>query len=192
MEQIGTEIVKWLGQLGLFGIASYWIQKSIDNSASKRLEEFKGTLNLMHSKQTSLHDKRLSVIESMYVKLVDLDYSMRTLTNPLKFDTANDTEVKLIQSSNEKFQDFNMYFERNKIYFSVKTCDVLNNIREQFYSALWDYDQPRFLKSMQVDDGTVLRQAYLKAHDVYEKVKDKFPVLRSDMEKEFREILNVN
>ncbi len=192
MEQIGTEIVKWIGQLGLFGIASYWIQKSIDNSASKRLEEFKGTLSLMHSKQTSLHDKRLSVIENMYVKLVDLDYSMRTLTNPLKFDTANDAEVKLIQGSNEKFQDFNMYFERNKIYFSAKTCEVLNNIREKFYLALWDYDQPRFLKSMQVDDGTVLRDAYLKAHDVYAQVKDDFPALRSDMEKEFREILNVN
>jgi len=81
-DQLIIEVGKLLGQLGLFGIASYWIQKGIDNSASKRLEEFKSTLNLIHAKETTLHEKRFLVIEELNGKLVDLDYAMRTLTPP--------------------------------------------------------------------------------------------------------------
>jgi hypothetical protein len=75
--KIGSEI-------GIFAIAAFFIQKLIEKSANKRLEEFKSTLSLLQSKQTSLHNKRLEIIEKLYNKLVELNNAMEKLTTPFK------------------------------------------------------------------------------------------------------------
>jgi len=72
-----------------------------------------------------------------------------------------------------------VFFERNKIYFSLDTCKVLENIRQKFYDVLWDFNQPRRVKGMEIGDGgALLRQVRLKTIEVYHQVKDEFPVLR--------------
>ncbi len=67
--EIIVEIFKLIAQLGLFSIASYWIQKQIDKSSQKRLEEFKSTLTFLNTKFTKLHEKRFIVIEECMLKL---------------------------------------------------------------------------------------------------------------------------
>jgi hypothetical protein len=183
------ELSKILGQVGIFAIAAYWIQKRIDTESSKRLEEFKSTLNLIYSKENTLHGKRLAVIETMYQNLIDLDYSMRTLTHPLKY---SDRESELIDNSDVAFQRFNMFFEKSKIYFSEQTCQLISGIRDKFYNGLFDYSQPSFLKSMNVNDPDSLKEAYKKAHAVYKQVKDEIPQLRLTLENDFRKILSVS
>jgi len=192
LEAIILELIKVLGQIGIFAFAATLIQKRIDHSAAERLEEFKASLNLMSSKETVLHNKRFLVIEELNSRLVDLDYAMRTLTFPLKFDPTEESEAQLFDSANNAFQVFNMFFEKNKIYFPIDTCKVLENIRQKFYDALWNYDQPRRIKGMMINDGgELLRQVQLRAIEVYQQVKDEFPVLREGFEKELRQILKV-
>ncbi|MDL5512934.1 hypothetical protein QSE00_13990 [Arenibacter sp. M-2] len=76
-------IIKIVSDLGIFAIAAFFIKKLIENSANKRLEEFKSTLSLIQSKQTVLHNKRLEIIEKLYGYIVDLNSSMYNLTNPV-------------------------------------------------------------------------------------------------------------
>ncbi|MBS1599522.1 MAG: hypothetical protein JST75_14950 [Bacteroidetes bacterium] len=186
--EIIAKLIESAAQVLIFGVAAHRIQKSIDNGAAKRIEEFKSTLKVIESKEGSLHSKRLEVIEAMYKKIVELDYAMRTLVSPIKY--GSDNESSLILKADEKFRDFNMFFETNTIYFLPKTCKEIDVIRRTFYDGLVDYNQPVFLKSMNVEDKEVLREAMIKANEVYKSVKDKIPVLRGNIEIEFREILS--
>ena len=187
------EIIKVSGQVGIFAIAIYWIQKLIDNSATKRLEEYKKTLSLLQSKETTLHSKRYEVIETLYNNLVDLDFSMRTLTNPVKFSPPDfeKYEAELVSKANESFQTYHIFFEKNKIYFSEQTCKLINDIRDAFYQALWDYNQHKIFKAHGIDDKKLIDEAYQNLIKSYKSLKDEIPKLRSELEKEFRKILVV-
>ena len=192
--EIIIEILKVVSQLGIFGIAAYWIQKLIDNSATKRLEEYRNTLSLLQSKETTLHAKRLQIIESLYAKLVDLEFSMLTLTSPVKFSPLGEYdkyEATLVSTANETFQSFHIFFEKNKIYFSETTCQLLHEIRDAFYKALVNYNQHKLYKEIEVDDKELIKEAYKNLINSYNSVKDEIPKLRKELESEFRKILIV-
>jgi hypothetical protein len=146
----------------------------------------------MSSKETVLHNKRFLVIEELNSRLVDMDYAMRSLVLPVKYDPTVESEKNLFSEANNTFQKFNMYFEKNKIYFSVETCNIIENIREKFYTGLWDYSQPNRFKGVDLGDGgKTFKELMLKAVEVYGQVKNEFPVLRAGFEKELRQILSV-
>jgi hypothetical protein len=188
-----TEVLKVLGQIGVFGIAAFWIQKQIDKSANKRLEEYKLTLSLLQAKGTSLHSKRFEVIETLYGRLVELEFSMKTLTNPVKFTPDFEKhESDLVEKSNQAFQSYHIFFEKNKIYFSDDTCRMIHEIRDAFYNAIWNYNEHRMLKTHQVDDREMLKEARQNMMKSYKSVKDDIPKLRAELECEFRKILLVD
>jgi hypothetical protein len=186
------EVLKLLGQIGIFGIAAYWIQKQIDKAANKRLEEYKSTLSLLKLKGISLHSKRFEVIENLYGKLVELEFSLHTLTNPVKFaPNFEKHESELVENSNQAFQSYHIFFEKNKIYFSDETCKMIHEIRNAFYNAIWNYNQPRILKAQEIDDKEMLKEARQNMMKSYKSVKDDIPKLRAELESEFRKILLV-
>lgn len=192
MNEIINIVISSASQVGIFGIAAYYINKNIETNSNKRLEEFKNTLYLLKTKELSLHDKRYGVIENLYANLVELDYSMRTLTNPLKLFAGDyeNYENKLISEANEKFQVFNLQFEKNRIYFSIQTIDKIEIIRQEFYNSLLEYQRFKMFHK-----DTMPAELLKKAHDSleksYERVKDKIPILRLEIENEFRSILQV-
>jgi hypothetical protein len=191
--EITIEIIRILGQVGIFGIAVYWIQKLVDNSASKRLEEYKASLSLLESKETGLHSKRLEIIESLYSRLVELNSSMSTLTNPVKFSPTDyqKYEAELVSKANETFQSYHTFFEKNKIYFSESTCKLIHEIRDAFYQALWDYNQHKLFEAHGINDRKLISEAYQNLEKSYKSVKDEIPKLRANLENEFRRILAV-
>ena len=193
IQQIIIELSKLISQLGLFGIASYWIQKQIDKSSQKRLEEFKSTLALLNAKSTKLHEKRFGVIEEMYSLIVDLQMEMLKLTNPVKFTSDYEAEMeKLIVDSNTYFQNFSSFFEKNKIYFNEITCGLMEEIRKTIHEAIWNFHEHRMYKQMGEDDKQILREARQNMIKAYNSVKDDIPKLRQNLEKDFRQILSVD
>src|SRR5690554_66630 len=127
-------IIKIVSDLGIFAIAAFFIKKLIENSANKRLEEFKSTLSLIQSKQTVLHNKRLEIIEKLYGYIVDLNSSMYNLTNPVK-QTEKDFkefEKELTEKASECFNLFNSFYQKNKIYFNEQTCKIIDDLLKHF------------------------------------------------------------
>lgn len=191
--QIILEALKILGQLGVFGIAAYWIQKQIDKSSQKRLEEYKSTLFILQSKGTSLHEKRFEIIESLYAKLVDLEISMMNLTNPVKFtNDYKSTQAALVEKSYDDLQSFHFYFEKNKIYFNEATCKFIDDIQNAFYGAMGDYNYHRILEAHEETDRELIKDARQRMMNAYKSVKDEIPKLRTVLENEFRKILVVD
>jgi len=156
-------IIKVFGDLGIFAIAAFFIQKVIENSANKRLEEFKSTLSIIQSKQTSLHNKRLIIIEKLYGKLVDLNTSMAVLINPLK-QTAKDKsfeeyEKELTEKAGLSYNAFNSFYQKNKIYFNENTNRLIDEILDEFNKAFWDYNKYNFYKEVGVNKIEQIKEA---------------------------------
>ncbi len=192
-KELISEGFKFLSQIGIFGLASYWIQKQIDKSSQKRLEEFKSTLSLLNTKFTKLHEKRFEVIGEMYTRVVDLQVAMLKLTNPVKFTENYEKEIDiLISNSNNCFQNFNSFFERNRIYFNDTTCLLMDEIRKTFHVAIWDFNEHRMYKQMGEDDRQVIKEAHQKMIKAYKSMKDDIPKLRQNLETDFKKILNVD
>jgi hypothetical protein len=192
-QDIVIESIKLAGQIGIFTIASYWIQKQIDKSSQKRLEEFKTTLSLLSTKVTTLHNKRFKVIEEMYSRIVDLQISMLRLTNPIKFAEDYQKELeKLTLESNESFQNFNIYFEKNRFYFNDFTCGILEQIRKVNHAAIWDFNEHRIYEGSEVEDRKLIKEARQKMLKAYDLIKDEIPKLRESLDNDFKKILIVD
>lgn len=187
-------IIKIFTDLGFFAIAAFFIQKIIENSANKRLEEFKSTLSVIQSKQTSLHNKRLKIIEELYEKLVDLNSTMAVLTSPLKQTTKDfkEYEKELTEKASSSFNDFNSFYQKNKIYFNENTNQIIDEILNGFHKAFWDYHQFNFYKDTGVTEREHIIEARQKMTDAYKSVQNEIPKVRKKLEDEFRKLLNVD
>lgn len=188
-------IIKIVSDLGIFAIAAFFIKKLIENSANKRLEEFKSTLSLIQSKQTVLHNKRLEIIEKLYGYIVDLNSSMYNLTNPVK-QTEKDFkefEKELTEKASECFNLFNSFYQKNKIYFNEQTCKIIDDLLKHFHQAFWDYNEHKFYEGIGVDvyDRKTVIESRKKMIAAYKSVKDEIPEARKKLEKDFRDLLKV-
>jgi len=186
-------LIKIASDLGIFAIAAFFIQKLIEKSANKRLEEFKSTLSVLQSKQTSLHNKRLEIIEELYSKLVELNNSMAILTNPLKQTNKDfeEYEKELTENASSSYNSFNSFYQKNKIYFNENTNKIIDEILNGFHTAFWDYNQFNFYKNTGVTDREEIIKSRKKMMDSYKSVKDEIPKVRKKLEEEFRKLLSV-
>ncbi len=187
-------IIKIFTDLGIFAIAAFFIQKMIENSANKRLEEFKSTLSIIQSKQTSLHNKRLKIIEELYEKLVNLNSSMAILTSPLKQTTKDfkEYEKELIEKASLSYNEFNAFYQKNKIYFNENINQIIDEILGGFHKAFWDYQQFNFYKETGVTEKEHIIDARQKMTDAYKSVQNEIPKVRKKLEDDFRKLLNVD
>tara|TARA_B110000046_G_C12799648_1_gene316643 strand:- start:88 stop:663 length:576 start_codon:yes stop_codon:yes gene_type:complete len=186
-------LIKIGSEIGIFAIAAFFIQKLIEKSANKRLEEFKSTLSLLQSKQTSLHNKRLEIIEELYNKLVELNNAMAILTNPLKQTNKDfeEYEKELTENASSNYNSFNSFYQKNKIYFKENTNEIIDEILNGFHTAFWDYNQFNFYKQTGVTNQDDIIKSRKKMRDSYISVKDEIPKVRKKLEDEFRKLLGV-
>lgn len=189
------EYIKIASDIGIFAIAAYFIQRIVDSSANKRLEEFKSTLGLIQSKQTILHNKRLEIIEKLYGYIVDLSSSMYNLTNPVKMTDKDfkQYEEELTNKANESFTLFNSFYQKNKIYFNEPTCEIIDEILKKFHQVLWDYNEHKIYEVNGIENFSkeTLIESRQKAIKAYESVKEEIPRARKKLEKDFRDLLRV-
>jgi len=186
-------IIQSLTNLGFFGIAAFFIKKIIENSAQKRLEEFKSTLVVIQNKQDVLHNTRVEIISELYSLLVTLNSSMYQLTIPVKQIPEgieyDEMESKLMNKANLDYQNFNKFYQGKKIYFEETTCDIIDSILDTFQKAIWDYNEHKYYKPL--GDKLLFKEAKLKMIDAYKSIEDEIPKVKSKLETNFREILDV-
>jgi len=111
----------------------------------KEIESFRADLNLLYSKQIQLYSKKSEIIENLYQKLVDLNNAMLDMTALFRNITGKDEqtvqseELQRVNSAAEKGNEFFRFYSRNKIYFEVETCSLIQNLQQQFREVHSDY-----------------------------------------------------
>ncbi len=126
-----------------------------------------------------------------------MEMSMLKLTNPVKFtstdDFANELDTRmLIINLNEDFTSFSSFYEKNKIYFNEESCLLMEQIRSTIHQAIWDYHEHDLYKKMGEDDLQFLRELRKKMINAYGVIKSDIPILRKNLESDFRKILSVD
>lgn len=202
--------------IGVFGIAAFIIQRIIENSSTKKLEKYKqeldftirsyqltldtdlerykSELNLHLTRQTTLHDKRLTIIDEMYKKLVNLDSGMRAMTGiqPIYEDVEKENQER-VNTAQKNFAEYNNYFLYNKLYFKKQTSDLLENIRKEYFSANFDFFQPKRLQSFTGGRATPegYKDALRTSQAASKRIQDDIPKILEKLEEEFRKLLGV-
>ncbi len=187
------EAIKIIGQIGVFSIAVYWIHKLIDLAGNKKLEEHKSALSSFQAKQSSLHTKRFAIIETLYNKLVKVESCMQSLMHPAAYaGNFIENEARLTTRATNSFREFNIFFEKNKIYFTENTCELINNIRNEFCQAIANYHEHAIFRTKSPENRELMIIAHQNLMQSYEAIKEKIPPIRAELEQEFRKILVVS
>ena len=202
--------------IGVFGIAAFIIQRIIEHASTKKLEKYKqeldftirnyqltldtdlerykSELNLHLTRQTTLHDKRLNIIDEMYKKLVTLDSGMRAMTGmQLVFEDAEKENQERVTTAQTAFVEYNNYFLYHKLYFNKTISELLENIRKEYQSANFDYFEPKRIQSF--TGGRPSSEGYRLAVETSQRaskrIQDDIPKILEQLEEQFRKLLGV-
>jgi hypothetical protein len=215
-----SENITWINiikDLGIFSIAAFFIQRILDNSANRKLEKykheldvairqyqssldndlekFKGDLALQLNVQNSLHEKHVNIIDQMYKYLVELDSAMREMTAAMKpvYEDAEKEDQERVERAQKAFKEYSNYYLFHKLYFKEDVCNLLEIIQKDYWSANYDYFEPKRLSSFTNGRPTPAgyREAIGIANAATEKIKVEIPKTLRLLEIEFKRLMGV-
>lgn len=193
------------------GLIVWLIQKTIDSYLIKRFEaykselqfksnehklildkdlkEYESKLNLFINKSNILHQRRLDILSKLYRKLVFLNRTMFEMTRLVKFvysgEDTDSSENKRIMDAGLAYNTFSEYFDKNKIYFSKEICDLIVNLKKEFWDSYNDYTfRSKF--GLSPSDLT-----YQQAKDAAKKIDEDVPKILDLIELELRKLVGV-
>jgi hypothetical protein len=154
------------------------------------LEIFKADLTKSsfehQTRYQSLHTKRAEIIAELYNLLVQAEDDMKFLTQPIGLYGAPSHEERR-KLAFESGKSLHEYFERNRIYFQQESCERIASFVQALYHALVDFELK--VESVPLDsDGKYKSENWLK---IWNKLTEELPLIKADIEKEFREILGL-
>jgi hypothetical protein len=162
-------------------------------SFDKELEEHKSQLKNFTDKVLSLHTERIKIIRELYEKLVRLDSAMRSMTRTMIpiYQDAEKEEQARVDATREAYAEFNNFVLYNRIYFSKELAGKLESIVKEYWSAQWDWFEPKRFQSMGIPIKETYKSTMDKVRAASQKVQDEIPKIIIEIEDEFRKILNV-
>lgn len=154
------------------------------------LESFKSDLGLTLTKQSKLYEHRLLIISDLYGKIVHLHQKMTEMTLKARYVPRDVTmeeeqENKRIQVTLEAFNDFLIFYLRNKIYLSPDTCKKIDSIQKEYAGVFHDYTIDKRLLNPSTRDTFDIK---FKTSDTIDQTIK--PILEQ-IELDFRELLGV-
>ena len=125
------------------GLVIFFLQKRVENSFAKKLEEFKANLQLSNFEQQTkfvkLHEKKVEVLETLYRMFLPIptEYNNYTIEELYSY-SENIPLLESIQKQRSspvnvenlrvKLDEFWNYFVSNRVFFSDKTIDEIEGI----------------------------------------------------------------
>ena len=100
-------------------------------------------------------------------------------------ETADLDETNRIDKSSKHFNEYQEFYNKNRIYFPKNTCELLDKLRIEFWGGFWDYTYKYRFES---SDNQFNFQLAKKAS---EKVKNDIPPILKQLDDDFRKIMNV-
>lgn len=189
--------------IGFFGkkLFEYFISSSVEVKKlelNQSLEEYKNKLEILRLeheiKYSSLHIKRLDVIESLYKRIVNVNQSMQVYTAVLKAGGENfeKEEKKRVEKANSDFIDFVSYYTEHKIYFKEELCEIFENIKNLLWENAAEYSVSIDMIKMPGMDSETKKDFFEKIKSASKKIREEIPKMEKELEKEFRILIGVN
>jgi len=198
------EVLELLRDLGIFGLAMWFIQLLISKSADRKFESYKteldhktrefqttldgklelyrAELNLQNYKSTQVYERQLNVIIDLHKKLIKLNREMQIMTAILKpvIKDADQEETERINSAGEAYNDFMIFYRDNLIFIPKDTIDKLDAIRDDYWSSLNDYS---FGHNYGIKDKFTFEKSIEAGKRLREKIQPAVDQLISDFRK---------
>jgi len=200
------EIINLLRDLGIFGLAMWFIQLLLTKSADRKFEtykteldhktrEFQATLdskmevyraelNLQNYKSTQVYERQLNVIIDLHKKLTRLNREMQIMTAFIKqiIKDAEQEETDRIKNAGEAYNDFMLFYQDNLIFIPKHTVDKLNIIRDDYWSSFNDY-------TFGCNYGIRDKFTWEKSKEAGDKVKEKIQPAVDQLVTDFRQLI---
>ena len=103
---------------------------------------------------------------------------MTAILKYVKEDPETD-EKERIQKAGEAYNEFFLFYSKNKILFPPQTCETIDSLIKQYFSSLTTHSINFRYKFSDVD----------KEIEVYDKVNKEIPKILDKLEADFRELL---
>ncbi len=200
---IGAAIIGFIGKL--------FVDRKLQNQKAeydKQLESLKSKLHLETQKQvieyTSLHDKQAQIIADFYAQLAGLyicierlmsKYQMRVMKEEIEKDHPDILRSKQIDLTVQEQQaidavhtcnkDLFEFYRKNRIYLSLAICELTDR-----FCGLASYLAMEYENVTYKDEAGKLF-VHPKVKEVWDKAIVTIPILLTQLEKEFRDMLGV-
>lgn len=147
-------------------------------------------------KYAKLHEKRMSVIEETYSKVVILNINLQDYMSPLQMSKSGkqedfDAEQKeKQQKSFDSYNDLKQFYFTKKLFFEENTTVIMEELLKTIRAKIWDFTAPERMKSY----GAVhkdLSSEYKKREEASDYFFDEIPKMMTALEKELQKTIGV-
>ncbi len=157
------EIIYLLRDVGIFGLAMWFIQHLLTKSANRKIESYKteldhktrefqalldskielykAELNIQNYKSTKIYESQMKVIVELHKKLVTLSKEMQIMTTLLNqvIKDAETEEIERINNAGKAYYDFFNFFHENKIFLPQSINEKIHVISDDYWDSFNDY-----------------------------------------------------
>jgi len=167
------------------GVLAWFVRAWLKQAFQKQLLELQATLRIDESRLSRLHERRATVTEELYVRLIGAVADTEGFLSPADDEANKDAKRKKLGDSLQAFLEF---YAKHKIYFSKPTTEKLD-------ALVGAMRRPAIRFSVHLThslDGTLGRSklvdAWIKSSEEFQKL---VPPALEAVQEEFRAILGV-
>lgn len=196
------DIWKELGTLSIITFGIIWLAKAVSKHLldqnlkshelvlNQKLEQYKSELRVTAEKESKLHDKRLDKIHELYSLLTDFYFDLDNLTRGKNVTGMSTEEIEMQNAQDVKCTyahgyELSIFYEKNKLYFNDETCglieEILKTLKGCQYDLTFQYQWMNISVDLQIESFKNARN----------QIQNKVPMLKKELEKNFRSILKV-
>lgn len=125
-----------------------------------------------------LHERRAEVIARMSELLFLMQRGFASWANPFQYAGVDRDEQR--KTASEAFHELVTYYHSNSVWLDSQTCEKIESVMETAWMAAWDY----------VDNTNERGYAHgQEGREASRKLYRELPVLRKELEDQFRTIL---
>ena len=204
------KIFELLGNIGVFGLAMWFIQMLLTKSADRKfekykseldqktkefqffldseLETYKNELNLRNYKATKIYEQQLSIIIDIHKKLTILNRRMAIMPVVLmknlteRTDETEDKEINAVSYAIIAYDDLYLFYQDNLIFIPQNIVDKINSILSDYSQNFISYVSQKGTKN-----EITFEQALNSANRIANEIKQALDLLTY----EFKSLLGV-
>lgn len=169
--EIIKEVFKLLSNVGVFGLAMWFIQMLLSKSAERKFESYKNELdqktkefqflldskletykielNLQNYKATKVYEQQLNIVIDLHRNLTNLNKEMVLLSLLLmknitdKTDETEKNEIEQAAKAITTYDNFVLFYHNNLIFIPQKIVDKINDIIGEYSKNFLSYFNQR-------------------------------------------------
>ena len=190
MTTFWQNFITYITSATIVAVALGWVlRRLIDNFFSHKIEQYKAQLDKENIKYRityeRLHAERAEVIKNVYKKIVNTYDAFHDYIKPLRL-AGEPTQAEHHKIAGETFNNFSYYYRENRIFFAEPIACRIDAILNLFMEIYNQFEMSKILKE---DVSTYAGvQEWNKA---FERLKNEVPPIKSEIEKEFRNMIGI-